>query len=717
MADYEASFEGVAPPTRHRPSRVKSADNATHSVPPSSAVTDDSSSKTSKTGRRTLKKITKSHASAAPTPIYEEENAYWEDDTVGDMPNLGQLPEGHGNTRDRSRDSAVSSNVDAHARRRRHFEDSSSSRLRVRSKHGSLQRRAGSLAKHSNPSLVSVLSGLTQPSTASESNTTITEKSHRDERRRKEKSSKGSKVQRRKRAEAPSVAGTEATQSDVFQFLSEDAGGQGSQLDAQSVLQASSPSVTSSADSRADDSKSSDASEGAHDTPRTSPTSTRRSYSQGAPYYGHYQQQSGKPLYQSSFVHGPGDEEAEESEAYSDEESSYDASHTQHSSQTAPHWNYPPSSHPNDAHATHLRQQQQHFAGHVLQSPQPHHNIPYAGVLSPNIQPAVPFYDPRMYSGASPTEMSATASQASAWPPAVSYPPPLAIGYSPESAAAYPHHSPVASHAMPMAVQSPVVAHAHASHHLAVIPQHHPQRQGSVTDDTVIGYELLAHKLSELKKEGHSNKEDTVVPAYRKFEQLNHRVLLHLQDEISELEEELRHLDHDIAQASPGGQTGHHHPASRRGDGLHGNELHRRRIDVLGRVYQKLEQYNRALSAFSDIKNLPSARPLDVDRYRAWMKQRNPIHEAESRFLERQADLVAFPPRGEADVGYGVGTNQHAAMWLPLLPLMAFSVVPSLLGRIMVIALISAAGLRMVTSTPELTAMLTVREWMYATWM
>lgn len=174
-----------------------------------------------------------------------------------------------------------------------------------------------------------------------------------------------------------------------------------------------------------------------------------------------------------------------------------------------------------------------------------------------------------------------------------SYPPPLAIGYSPEAVAAYPHHSPVASYAVPMAVQSPVVAPAIASNHLAMIPQRQPQSQESFSKDTMIGYELLAHKLSELEHEGRSSKGDFVVPAYRKFEQLNHRVLLHLQDEISELEEELRQLDHDIAQASPGGQTGHHHPASRRGDTLHGNDLHRRRIDVLGRVYQKLEQYSK----------------------------------------------------------------------------------------------------------------------------
>lgn len=485
------------------------------------------------------------------------------------MPNLGQIHEGHDSTSSRSRSSTTGS------MRRRHSEDSSSSRMRVRPKQGSLGRHAGSPAKHSNSSLTSVLSGLTQPSTANESNTTITERSQRDERRRKEKPNKG-KVKRSKRSVAPSVADTESTRSEVFQFLEEDPHAQFTRSDAHSTLQASSPSVTS-LDSRAEE-RSSDASEGGHETPRTSPTSTRRSHSNGAPYFGQYQNASGKPLYASSFVHGSGDGPAEDSEEYSDEESNYDGGHAQHSSQTAPYWNYPPNANTHAAHPS---------PGHVLQSPQPHHNVPYAGVMSPHMQPAVPFNDPRMYSGASPMTFSTTASHVSAWPPSTSFPPPLAISYPPESTAAYPHHSPIASHVPPSVMQSPIAAHAVAAQHMAMIPQH--LAKGGSGHDTMIGYELLAHKLSELKK---GRKDDSVVPAYRKFEQLNHRVLLHLQDEISELEEQLRQIDQEIAEASPGAQTGHRHPASRRGDTQFGNDLHRQRLDVLGRVFLKLEQYS-----------------------------------------------------------------------------------------------------------------------------
>jgi hypothetical protein len=106
-----------------------------------------------------------------------------------------------------------------------------------------------------------------------------------------------------------------------------------------------------------------------------------------------------------------------------------------------------------------------------------------------------------------------------------------------------------------------------------------------------MGYELLADKLSERPKDD-AAEEKRVMPMYRKFEQLNHRVLLHLQDEISELEEELRYLDECIAQMSPPGEEGKTIPASRRAEARYGGELHYRRTDCLGRIYMKLGQYS-----------------------------------------------------------------------------------------------------------------------------
>ena len=83
-----------------------------------------------------------------------------------------------------------------------------------------------------------------------------------------------------------------------------------------------------------------------------------------------------------------------------------------------------------------------------------------------------------------------------------------------------------------------------------------------------------------------------VVPLYRKFEQLNHRVLLHLQDELAELEEELANMDECIAQYSIRNEAGHVYPASRRREKHYGSEVHSRRTELLGRIYLKLGQYS-----------------------------------------------------------------------------------------------------------------------------
>jgi hypothetical protein len=110
---------------------------------------------------------------------------------------------------------------------------------------------------------------------------------------------------------------------------------------------------------------------------------------------------------------------------------------------------------------------------------------------------------------------------------------------------------------------------------------------------TIAGYELLASKLASRNIDG---ADGNVHPLYRKFEHLNHRVLLHLQDEISELEEELRILDESIAQMTPSTEKNVLQPASRRADARFGSDLHFRRTDVLGRIFVKLGQYSTSFS-------------------------------------------------------------------------------------------------------------------------
>jgi len=96
------------------------------------------------------------------------------------------------------------------------------------------------------------------------------------------------------------------------------------------------------------------------------------------------------------------------------------------------------------------------------------------------------------------------------------------------------------------------------------------------------------------------------------------------------------------------------------------------------------------------------------------MDEREPVDYAESQFLERDSDLVTLSRKAPTNTAQGAGQDQSAAVWLPLtlvLPLMAFAIVPSLLGRLLVIVLIVGAELKLVTTTPELMNFMSNKEW------
>ena len=102
------------------------------------------------------------------------------------------------------------------------------------------------------------------------------------------------------------------------------------------------------------------------------------------------------------------------------------------------------------------------------------------------------------------------------------------------------------------------------------------------------GYDLLASRLSSTQ----DSSADCVPPIYRRFGRLNHRILLQLQDEIAEMEEDLEHMDREDAHERTA-RHGHTVPASRRLDWQwRGSELHARRLELLGRIYLKVEQYS-----------------------------------------------------------------------------------------------------------------------------
>ncbi|KAK3067249.1 hypothetical protein LTR53_015991 [Teratosphaeriaceae sp. CCFEE 6253] len=228
-----------------------------------------------------------------------------------------------------------------------------------------------------------------------------------------------------------------------------------------------------------------------------------------------------------------------------------------------------------------------------------------------------------------------------------------------------------------------------------------------LTKRTLAGYEMLAVELS--------TSDSHVRPLYRRFEYLHHRILLHVQDELCELEEQLRTMDEIIAQMDPALPESPRTPASRRGEAYQGAEIHHQRTQLLGRIFLKTEQYSRAMTAYAGAAKCgPNASSGDLEAYRVWMEKHSPVHFAEAQFLQREDDLVA-PGGGELSSlrTEGKPTKHAAQTYLPValvLPLLLFSFIPSLAGRLAITALIAAAAFTVVETT-QVRHLLSSREW------
>ncbi|KAJ8063722.1 hypothetical protein OCU04_007585 [Sclerotinia nivalis] len=179
---------------------------------------------------------------------------------------------------------------------------------------------------------------------------------------------------------------------------------------------------------------------------------------------------------------------------------------------------------------------------------------------------------------------------------------------------------------------------------------HPPKHVPSQIDPTITGYELLASRLSSSSHSGSDTVvEDRIKPMYRKFEALNHRLLLHLQDEISELEEQLQRLDKADTESRRLRHTGNGNlgidviPASRRASEQMGGELQWHKMDILGRIGYKLAQYNQTLTSFHSLQSLPPASQPDITHYREYLQTARPITEVETRFLDPKVedDLIS----------------------------------------------------------------------------
>ena len=221
--------------------------------------------------------------------------------------------------------------------------------------------------------------------------------------------------------------------------------------------------------------------------------------------------------------------------------------------------------------------------------------------------------------------------------------------------------------------------------------------EGATQKRVISGYEHFASKLSAFAPD--KSNDESFVPLYRRFDRLNQRLFLHLQDEIVEIEDELRQIDDADARlravVSP--SEGHELPESRR---VGANA----KVEVLGRAYVKLGQYNQALLSYNKlIQNVEVADSNDVERLKSWLTVENPVKNTEARFLDHHSDLLALCKKTQSRPQY-IGANvripdylqQPAAIRISiivLLSIFAFRLVSSFPGRLVVVATCALASL------------------------
>lgn len=160
--------------------------------------------------------------------------------------------------------------------------------------------------------------------------------------------------------------------------------------------------------------------------------------------------------------------------------------------------------------------------------------------------------------------------------------------------------------------------------HLPAYPPEHPPT----------GYELLAAKLSGYEPSS------PIQPIYRRFEALNHRIMLGLQDELTTLEEKLRRLDETDSESRV--HLDGYLPASRRLEAMDPTELTDTRQQLISTIAYQLFQYNTQINAIKTTAGLGVPSAGAIAEYKEFLAQHGPIVPTEARFLDREGDLVCL---------------------------------------------------------------------------
>ncbi|KAL8670331.1 MAG: hypothetical protein Q9224_007681, partial [Gallowayella concinna] len=209
-----------------------------------------------------------------------------------------------------------------------------------------------------------------------------------------------------------------------------------------------------------------------------------------------------------------------------------------------------------------------------------------------------------------------------------------------------------------------------------------PVRAPSATKQ---GYALLASTIS-------SHHNSIIKPVYRKFETLNNRILLYLQDEIAELEADMARLDAAITQEEQYlGKV--KHPESRRAEATMPSQLQWRRNELMGRCAGKISVYNQTLSSYSSItQNFSSSSHSEVKSYQKWLIKHNPITEPETSFLQHRNDLITVSSPIRQDSAPMILEYSPVTVALTILTtIIVFKFVPQFFARLIMSAVIGLA--------------------------
>ena len=255
------------------------------------------------------------------------------------------------------------------------------------------------------------------------------------------------------------------------------------------------------------------------------------------------------------------------------------------------------------------------------------------------------------------------------------------------------------------------------SRHFPQSPRGRKQQSTKETSSMKHGYSQLACKIS--------SQEDAVLkPVYRKFEMLNNRILLYLQDEISEIEASLEELDAAITHEEQCmGRNGC--PASRRAEAKAPSQLQWYRNQLLERCASKINTYSKfartativergtrplynakltvylpdqTLSSYSKLaQTLPPSSKSDIKNYSKWVREHKPIAKPEASFLNNHSDLVTITQSRQTSAPTSLKYSPVTVAVTILTTIIVFKFVPQFIARLVMSAVIGLALMCMIS--------------------